>query len=102
MGEPEYPAQHDDVSPDQGDAPRIPEEPAEGEARVPHAQAQPVEALMGFRDFLAVAPRHGSTAVTVAAQSALQRWMRIQGHDVNGFYTMAQWQEYYAATMRHT
>jgi hypothetical protein len=79
----------------------------EGEADEPRSAphttpVQPVEALLGFRDFLAVAPRHDSASVMAAAQAALQRWMRAQGHDSNGFYTMAQWQEFYAATMRST
>lgn len=77
------------------DAPHT--EPAQHET----AEA-PVEALMGLRDFLAVAPRHQSAAVTEAAYAALRRWMQAARLDVNGFYTMAQWQTYYEETMRHT
>jgi hypothetical protein len=88
-----------------GAAPEAPEEgestpPIEGPE--PEPQGATVEALMGFRDFLAVAPGRPSAATTSAAQAALRRWMRLSGHDIDGFYTMAQWQSFYADTMRHT
>lgn len=78
-------------------------EPAAAEHPTDEPPAEkPVEALLGLRDFLAVAPRRASTGTTVAAAQALQRWMALQGHDVNGFYTMAEWQGFYADTMRYT
>jgi hypothetical protein len=77
---------------------------------VPEAQAEPaaepedapVESLLGLRDYLAVAPRHRSDAVTKAAHSALQRWMERHGPGVSGFYTMAEWQAYYDKAMAYT
>jgi hypothetical protein len=76
--------------------------PEEQEAPAPEPQAPPVESLLGLRDYLAVAPRHRSDAVTKAAHSALQRWMERHGPGVSGFYTMAEWQAYYDEAMAYT
>lgn len=78
------------------------EEPVDSAGEAPEMQDAPVEALMGFQDFLAVAPRFPSAAVTVAAHAGLRRWMQVAGVDVNGFYSMAQWQSYYDEAMSHT
>jgi len=88
--EPESPDTEQDPSESPEEAPEQPEETA------------PVEALMGLRDFLAVAPRRRSAASTQAANAALQHWMRRTGHDTNGFYSMAEWQGYYAEAMSST
>jgi hypothetical protein len=100
-------------------APDTPEQPASGAQEAPppptlapsdetHPEPQalageaPVEALLGLRDFLAIAPRRRSPGTTVASTAALQRWMHLRGYDVHGFYTAAQWQTFYAETMRYT
>ena len=111
------PPGHGGTPPGQEDKPETPEEPEEGEPHPEHpiaapgeephpephaAVTAPVEALLGLRDFLAVAPRRRSASVTKAAHVALQRWIQLQGHDVHGFYTMAEWQGFYADTMSYT
>ena len=72
-----------------------PEEP-------PEELKDSVEALLGLRDFLALAPQRRTAASTKAAEAALTQWMRRHGHDTNGFYTMDDWQTYYHDTMAHT
>src|SRR5262245_787763 len=84
--------------PDESDVP----DPAPRPALPESEEATPVESLMGLRDFLAVAPRRRSAASTQAANAALQHWMRRNGHDTNGFYSMAEWQGYYAEAMSST
>jgi hypothetical protein len=83
-----------------------PETPGEGEETHPEppsaTTAAPVEALLGFREFAALAPRRRSAASTTAAQAALQRWMRTHGHDTNGFYAMTEWQTFYAEMLADT
>lgn len=97
-----------DMPPSPGAGEPHPEHPIAQPGEAPHpephatATAAPVEALLGLRDFLAVAPRRPSASVTSAAQAALRRWMRLAGHDVDGFYAMPQWQTFYAETMRYT
>jgi len=105
----EQPGNRPDVPP--GHDPNHPDKPDEGEEEHPaHPIAEPeataapaqVEALMGLRDYLAVAPQRRSAASTQAASAALQRWMRLHGQDTNGFYTMAAWQSFYDETMADT
>jgi hypothetical protein len=106
----EQPGNRPDVPPGQEDKPDKPEHPEEGEEAHPeHPIAEPaahteqtVEALLGWRDFMAVAPRRRSAASTAAARAALARWMRLHGHDTNGFYTMPQWQDLHAEMLRST
>lgn len=127
----EQPGTRPERSPGQEDHPDKPEKPEEGQAGdptqargasddvrdpdhpspapghapqpQPHATpAPPVEALLGIRDFLALAPRRARAASTVAAQAALERWMRLHGHDTNGFYAMEEWMGFYTETLAYT
>jgi hypothetical protein len=88
------PDEHEGEAPD--DAPFEPSDDDESPAK------EPVEALLGWREFQAVAPRRRSDASTQASFSAMQRWMRLSGHDTHGFYTMADWQTFYADAMAST
>lgn len=87
--------------PHPSDAPASEGQPPETEGHKSE-EPQSVEALIGWRDFLAMAPRRRSVASTTAAAAALARWMRRHGHDTNGFYTMDQWQTFYRDTMADT
>lgn len=72
------------------------------EAETPEAAEAPIEALLGLRDFLAVAPQRRSRASSAAAHAALRRWMTLHTQDSNGFYTLPQWQAFYAQTLAYT
>jgi hypothetical protein len=98
--DPEHPqeAPVDPEHPDHVPTPHPEQPPVEPEAQVD----APVEALLGLRDFLSMAPRRRSEAGTAAAFAAMQRWMRLAGHDVNGFYSVPQWQTYYDEAMAST
>jgi hypothetical protein len=78
------------------------EAPEEQASPAAQPQEPPVESLLGLRDYLAVAPRRSSASVTIAAHAAMQRWMHQHGYDVNGFYTMEQWQACYDEAMAST
>lgn len=94
--------------PEQGGTSARPPEGQGGEGSPPSAdqeaalQEPTVEALMGFQEFMSLAPRRPSAASTSAALAALKRCMRLQGHDSDGHYSMGQWQAYYAEAMAYT
>jgi hypothetical protein len=92
----------EDKAPEEKPAPSAARHTASQPAPEAAPEEAPAEPLMGLRDFLAVAPRYPSDSVTKAAHKAMERWMRMQSHDVNGFYTMAQWQEHYQNAMAYT
>jgi hypothetical protein len=70
----------------------------------PMPEAVFVEPLLGVEEFLATPSQFATLtpAVRQAAVAALKRWMRDHGADVDGHYSYAQWQTYFARTMAHS
>ena len=101
--EPESPVETPEAPPEEDDVPDPTppaEEPPPEEQPAPEAQLEP---HLGLGEFLVTAPalRGLSLSVQKAAAAGMKAWMRQQGHDANGHYPLAQWQEYYQDMLAH-
>lgn len=61
----------------------------------PETSEEAVEPRLGLQDFLAVQP------LREAPKAALTRWMRLQGHNIHGHYSLAEWQTYTRDMLAH-
>jgi hypothetical protein len=77
--------------------------PAPEEGTQEPAPADQVEPRLSFEEFLTL---HGqlasrSTSVQKATQAALQRWMQGQRLDPQGYYSQADWAQFYDLMLTH-
>ena len=74
---------------------KTPAAPAPDEDAAPPVPLAPLEPLIGLREFVAM------RQLKAPLLAAFRAWMALQGHDADGHYTLAQWDDYLAQTRRH-